>query len=149
MRMLKSFFDLLSWRDRFFSEEEEDRSSKTAPVRKTPNLLGAAVEDDGAILVSPREFAKWAHELYLAGVFSWEEYSFAMPAEMHPDYNATIGALTGEVADPDEPRNVLREWEERLAFLRRHNALNDVHSGYAAHILRMLRRNLGPGGSFV
>lgn len=148
--MLKSFFDFLAWRDRFFSEEPEERRSHGAvSVRKDPTLLGPAAEEDGAVLISPREFAKWAHELYLAGVFSWEEYSFAMPTEMHPDYNATIGALTGEIADPDEPRNMLREWEERLAFLRRHNALNNAHSVYAAHILRMLRRNLGPGGSFA
>ncbi|MBF0095369.1 MAG: hypothetical protein HQL34_12615, partial [Alphaproteobacteria bacterium] len=53
----------------------------------------------------------------------WDEYRMlGFPAELHPAFDETIGALTGEKADPDRPRDVLAEWRERLRFARRHNA---------------------------
>ena len=144
MKMLKSFLKQLGASP---LRRWDDPPGKGGKVRKIPTLLESSKGKSKGPLVTPREFSEWAHEQYLSGVFSREEYSFAMPAEMHPDYNRTIGALTGEIVDPDEPRDMLGEWEERLAFLRRHNALNDTHSRYAAHILKMLRRSLAPGGS--
>ena len=46
--------------------------------------------------MSPRQMADWAYELYLSGALTWEEYCMAgFPAELHPDYNQTVGALTG------------------------------------------------------
>lgn len=90
--------------------------------------------------MSPRQMADWAHEMYLAGAMSWQEYQIAMPSELHPDYNSTIGALTGEPARPDHPRDMLKEWEERLAFTRRHNAWDAGEVRHAERIVVLLRR---------
>lgn len=73
--------------------------------------------------MSPRQMADWAYEMYMAGSLSWAEYLLAgFPPELHPDYDRTVGALTGQPAEPDRPRDMLREWQEKLAFFHRHNA---------------------------
>ncbi len=72
--------------------------------------------------VSPREMGNIAMDLYVSGVLSWDEYSMlAFQPELHPNYDATVGALTGERASPDQPRDFVSQWEERLNFERRHN----------------------------
>ena len=94
--------------------------------------------------MSPRQMAEWAYELYLGGTLSWEEYCLAgFPAELHPDYNRTVGALTGVSAQPDWPRDMLREWEERLAFSLRHNPAAGQAVRHTEKILRLLRRHTG------
>ena len=64
-------------------------------------------------------------ELYASGTIAFEEYELlAFQPELHPDYNLTIGALTGELAGPDKARDFVAQWEERLNFERRHNPQN-------------------------
>ncbi|MEL0107245.1 MAG: hypothetical protein VW802_09900 [Rhodospirillaceae bacterium] len=71
--------------------------------------------------ISPRDMAELALDLYVAGFFGWDEYAaLAFQAELQPDYNQTIGALTGRKAEPDRPRDYIRIWERRLAFERKH-----------------------------
>lgn len=73
--------------------------------------------------ISPREFANVMHELYLSGLLTWAQYRVVgFPSELHPDYDSTIGALTGEKAEPDKPRDMVAEWEKRLEFERRYSA---------------------------
>lgn len=72
--------------------------------------------------ISPRQFAEHMHELYLGGVLSWPEYQMVgFPSELHPRYDETIGALTGDKADPDKPRDMLAQWQGRVDFETRHN----------------------------
>lgn len=72
--------------------------------------------------VSPREFADITHELYMEGTLSWDEFQMVgFPSELDPRYNATIGALTGEKAQPDQPKDMLGHWEQRLVFERKYN----------------------------
>lgn len=71
--------------------------------------------------ISPRDFANVMHELYLSGLLSWAQYRIAgFPSELHPEYDATIGALTGEMAAPDKARDMIAEWEKRLEFEQRY-----------------------------
>lgn len=87
--------------------------------------------------VSPRRFAEIAHELYLEGALTWAEYrQIAIPSELHPDYDSTIGALTGEKADPDRPRDLLAQWEDRVDFMRRHGDPALHHAERAVEVLR-------------
>jgi len=73
--------------------------------------------------VSPRQMTGLGQDLYTAGAISFEEYSLlAFQPELHPDFDRTIGALTGEQAAPDRPRDFAKMWDERAAFERRHNA---------------------------
>jgi hypothetical protein len=89
--------------------------------------------------MSPRQMADWAHEMYMAGWLSWDEYLAAIPTELHPDYNRTVGALTGQYAEPDMPRDMVREWESRLDFVRRHNPKTDVQVKRTERIVSLLR----------
>ncbi len=62
-------------------------------------------------------------DLHLAGYLDWDEYAMvAFQPELHPDFDKTIGALTGIHASPDRPRDQLGQWEERLAFEHRYPA---------------------------
>ncbi|CAA7626053.1 hypothetical protein [Magnetospirillum sp. SS-4] len=72
--------------------------------------------------MSPRQFADTTHELYLEGTLSWDEFKMVgFPSELDPRYDETIGALTGEKANPDQPKDMLAQWEQRVDFEKRHN----------------------------
>ncbi len=72
--------------------------------------------------VSPREFADITHELYMEGTLNWDEFQMiGFPSELSPRYNETIGALTGEKAKPDQPKDMLGHWEQRVEFERKYN----------------------------
>ncbi len=73
--------------------------------------------------MSPREAVELGQELYMEGVLGFDEYSMlAFQPELHPDYDKTVGALTGEPARPDKPRDFVQEWEEKVSFQQKHNA---------------------------
>ena len=96
--------------------------------------------------ISPRQYAEIAHELYLEGSLRWEEYQWiGFPSELHPDYDSTIGALTGERADPDRPRDMLAAMENHVDFMRRYqNAGGDGSFWKAERALDVLRRQTEP-----
>lgn len=92
--------------------------------------------------ISPRRFAEIAHELYVEGSLKWDEYQLVgFPSELHPDYEITIGALTGQKAEPNRPRDLLTEWEHRLDFMRRYDD-PDLH--IADRAVDVLRRQAEP-----
>ena len=75
--------------------------------------------------MSPRKMVKLSLDLYVAGIIGWEEHKMlSFQADLHPDYSKTIGALTGEPAKPDHPKDFIEEWERRLAFQRSYNPDN-------------------------
>lgn len=92
--------------------------------------------------MSAREMTNLSTDLYMQGLITWDEHdSLAFQSELHPDYNKTIGALLERTATPDSPRDFVREWEKRLAFVRRYNS-KDIHTIEIAqritHLLRQL-----------
>ena len=97
------------------------------PPLPEPAVAGAPIPENDITVrnMSPRQMADWAHEMYMLGWITWDEYRAAVPVELHPDYDAKIGALTGERAEPDRPRDMVRELEERLDFARRHARVGD------------------------
>jgi hypothetical protein len=122
---------------------------------KPPEQAADAAGDTFALLphslrragrqMSPRQLAEWAHDMYIGGALNWEEYRLAgFPAELHPQYNVTIGALTGQLAAPDRPRDMVREWEDRLAFFNRHNSAVGPQLGRTEKILTLLRKQSAP-----
>lgn len=112
---------------------------------------GGITGNNASILIeprrmTPRQLAQWAHEMYLAGALNWQDYLFAgFPAELHPEYNRTVGVLTGRRAQPDWPRDMVKEWEDKLAFARRHNDPCDGSVRRAEKVLTLLRRHEAGG----
>jgi hypothetical protein len=91
--------------------------------------------------MSPRQMADLAMKLHSQGALSYEEYSMlAYQPELDPRYDETIGALTGEEADPDRPRDFLRDWEDRLTFERRYGAENSEEVRRTEKVLGVLQR---------
>ncbi len=109
-----------------------------------PPLVFPAARDETAFdprNMTPREMAGRSIELYAAGLMEWDDHlALAFQPELHPDYNRTIGALLGEKAAPDAPRDFVIEWERRLLFELRYNAENTEAVGRARRILKALRK---------
>lgn len=112
------------------TETEPERTALAAPARGSrpdPRQL------------SPREMQDLSLELYAGGNLTFEDYAeLAFQPELHPSYASTIGALTGEPADPDRPRDFVRLWQDRLAYEQRHNAADAPTVRQAERILAVL-----------
>ncbi len=90
--------------------------------------------------MSPRELAALAHELYLDGSLDLDDYLLlGFPSELHPAFDRTIGALTGRKAQPDRQRDLIREWENRLADLHESSAPVPALIDRARRTLGLLR----------
>jgi len=116
------------------------------PPLPTPVVAGAPLPESQIRVrsMSPRQMADWAHEMYMTGWIGWDEYRAAIPVELDPGYDATIGALTGERAEPDRPRDMVREMEERLEFARRHAVGNKAQTRGLERIVSILRWQASP-----
>ncbi len=126
--------------------------AETPPVSAPgkPSALWDIIGNVDAHNLSPREITNLSQDLYAAGVISFDEYSLlAFQPELHPDYNRTIGALTGEVAAPDERRDFVHIWRERAGFQRRHNANRPDLVAQSEHIAQVLGRIESPTNVMV
>jgi len=95
--------------------------------------------------MSPRKMVQLSMDLYVAGIIEWEEHEMlSFQADLHPDYNKTIGALTGEPAKPDQPKDFIKEWERRLAFERRYNPDNVRRIRRTEHIKNIFDQIAAP-----
>lgn len=95
--------------------------------------------------LTPRQMADFSLDIYAAGVIPYEEYSvLAYQPELHPNYNRTVGALTGEPAAPDSPRDFIELWEDRLSFELRHGAQNSKAVVQTERILGILKQISNP-----
>ena len=91
---------------------------------------------------SPRQIANISLDLYAAGMLSYEDYTaLAFQPELHPDYDQTVGALTGKPASPDRQRDYVEVWNERLQFDLRHNPQSSPSVKQAARIYNLLINN--------
>ncbi len=108
-----------------------------------PALLSRLQEAAGGIdirSVSPRRIADLGLDLHLAGYLEWDEYAMlAFQPELHPDYDRTVGALTGERAQPDRPRDYLAAWEDRVAFETRYPSEDGSSLARSERIVSVLR----------
>jgi hypothetical protein len=95
--------------------------------------------------LTPREMVDMSMDLYIDGSLSYDEYSMlAFQVEFHPDFEDTIGALTGERADPDRPRDFIVEWEDRYNFERRYPSDNAKTLKQIDRILNVLHNLEAP-----
>ena len=91
-------------------------------ARRSPSLHDIAGRYDIRAM-TPREMADLSVELYMAGFLNHEQYAdLSFQAELMPNYDTTIGALTGMRAAPDKPRDYTSIWRARLKFEMKHLA---------------------------
>lgn len=127
------------------------------PVRKNPPpvVLGARMDGpvdrgggDGTRAaaidmrnISPRKILETGYDLYTIGAIGWEEYEMlAFQPELHPGYDATIGALVGNTADPNQPQDFIDLWEKKLTFERRYSPDNTRRIRQIEHLVSILRQ---------
>lgn len=104
------------------SEESAAAEKAAAPLAALPPPSAPEPPRYDLRNISPREFADVTHELYMEGTLNWDEFQMiGFPSELNPRYDETIGALTGELARPDHPKDMLGKWEQRVEFERRYN----------------------------
>ncbi len=85
-----------------------------------PELMEIAAEYDVRYM-TPRQMVNLSFDLYSAGFLSQEQYTeLAFQSELMANFESTIGALTGEKAQPDLPRDYIAIWRQRLNFERTH-----------------------------
>ncbi len=90
--------------------------------------------------MTPREMQEYSQDLYAAAIICFEDYeALAFQPDLHPDFNRTIGALTGEKAAPDRPRDFIRRWQDRLSFAQRYYPSNATEVRQAHRILEALK----------
>lgn len=86
--------------------------------------------------MTPREMQDYSQNLYAAGVIPFEDYeALAFQPELHPDFARTIGALTGEKAQPDRSRDYIRQWADRVDYTQRYYPQNsqEVRQAHRIH----------------
>ncbi len=112
-----------------------------APAAQKRSALKKLIGDADIHDMSPRQMTHLSQTLYAAGALSFEDYSqLAFQPELHPDYERTIGALTGEHAAPDRRRDFVSLWNERADFQRRHNSGRPDLIEQSERIASVLRR---------
>lgn len=98
------------------------------PPPPAPAPSAAVNEITGDVNVraaTPRDMVNLSLDLYAGGMISFDDYAvLAFQPELHPDYDKTVGALTGEPAQPDRRRDFVRVWDEQLQFELRHGPGN-------------------------
>lgn len=121
--------------------EEEEAAAET----KVETLFGRLTRGLSLRKLTPRQMAEVSLDLYAAGILSYDDYALlAFQPELHPQYNVTVGALTGEPAGPDRARDYVDQWEERLNFERRHNPQNTSLVRRTERIVSLLNALDGP-----
>lgn len=89
--------------------------------------------------LSPREMLEYSQDLYAAGIIGFEDYeAMAFQPDLHPSYDKTIGALTGQCAAPDRPRDFIRHWQDRLNYVQRYYPADAYEVRQASRILKAL-----------
>ena len=122
-----------------------DGAAEAEATQPTETLFGTLTQGLSLRNLTPRQMAEVSLDLYAAGILSYDDYAIlAFQPELHPDYNMTIGALTGEPAGPDRARDYVSQWEERLSFERRHNPQNTSLVRRAERIVTLLQTLDGP-----
>ena len=122
-----------------------DCEDTETPPEETPTLFGKLTGGLSLRDLTPRQMAEVSLDLYAAGVLAYEDYELlAFQPELHPQYNDTIGALTGEPAGPDRARDFVTQWEERLNFEQRYNPQNTRLVRDTERIVALLQTLDGP-----
>lgn len=118
------------------AEAEDKAAAPPKPTRFARMTGGLSLRH-----LTPRQMAEVSLELYARGTLAYDEYELmAFQPELHPDYDITIGALTGEPANPDLPRDYVSQWEERLNFEQRHCPQNAARLRTTERIVHLLNK---------
>lgn len=92
------------------------------PPSMTGELRGIAARYN-LQAISPREMVDLSAELYESGYLTSDQHTdLSFQPEMMPNFDVTIGALTGKRTEPDRPRNYAEVWRQRLKFEKTHAA---------------------------
>lgn len=103
-------------------------------------MLPAPSERGNVRSMTPRELADFSYNMYMDGTFTWDEYKMVgFPSELHPDFDKTIGQLTGENAQPDRPKDMVIAWQQRVEFEEKYSSDNPEVVERARRVLDVLR----------
>ncbi len=91
------------------------------PGLNTLRSLGKIAKRYNVCAISPRNMVELSHDLFSSGHLTKDQHDvLSFQSELMPNFDVTIGALTGEPADPDRPRDYTEIWRQRLEFERKY-----------------------------
>ncbi|MBU0992474.1 MAG: hypothetical protein KJ737_08280 [Proteobacteria bacterium] len=90
--------------------------------------------------MSPREMTQMSQALHIAGIISQQDYQMlSFQPELHQDYNRAILAEKGIEAKPDEQRNYIEIWKNKVNTYENEGAIRDTfHASQMLNILENL-----------
>lgn len=113
-------------------------SEKTSSTAADAELLELTTDYD-VRAITPRQMVELSLALYTGGHVNRDQYqALAFQSELMPNFDNTIGALTGERAEPDRPRDYVEVWHQRLIFETNHYPDNDRITDRTRKILSLL-----------
>lgn len=108
-------------------------------ARRPASAAGAVPRRD-VRHITARELVRLGRELYIAGHLNDEELALlTRQPDLHPAFDRTIGALIGERANPDRPRDAIAWWDARLQFYRAYPHEGAAPLDQIGHVLDILR----------
>lgn len=109
-------------------------------IDKSPSAMKQLAVGIDVRHISPREISDFGLDLYAAGAISFEDYSaLSQHPELNPHFDKTIGALTNEKARPEFKRDLVRYWEEKMAFTKRYESIDRETREQAKRIVSLMR----------
>ena len=137
---------LVAYRDdRIVPARTDDEIQLAEPARTVgePKRIAPPNGDRASVNVrymTPRQMLDYSQDLYAAGIITFDDYeALAFQPDLHPHFDRTIGALTGERAQPDRPRDFIRRWEDRLEFAQRYYPSSSQEVRQAFRILEAIK----------
>ena len=102
---------------------QEDPQGTKPELRQNAHSLREISEDYDVQSLTPRQVVELSLDLYSAGFLDSHQYwGLAFQAELMPNHDATLGALTENKAAPYHPRDFIVIWRDRLIFERTYPA---------------------------
>ena len=119
--------------------QQENSQGAKPELRRNAYFLWEIAEDYDVRSLTPRKMVELSFDLYSAGFLDRHQYTdLAFQAELMPNHDTTIGALTGKKAAPDRPRDFTVIWRDRLIFEQTYSADDPGPAERAESILKLL-----------
>ena len=91
------------------------------PGLKTLFSLEKIAKRYNVCAISPRNMIELSQDLFSSGHLTKDQHDvLSFQSELMPNFDAPIGPLPGEPADPDRPRDYTEIWRRRLEFEIKH-----------------------------
>lgn len=107
----------------YVSQSRVDETTADTVDTSTARQIADIAAEYDVRNISPRDMAAMSLSLYESGHISFKTHALlSFQPELHPEYDATLGKISGVPAQPDEKRDFIQVWEKKLESQKRYAA---------------------------